>query len=76
MEGKLESYKLFGAIGGVNDFLEVSRFSHRLSFLANFNKIQVMPFPHLNLVNLVGMAQKQQYLAWREKAGFFTALSR
>ena len=76
MEGYLETYKLFSTVGGVNNQLDVSRFSQRFSFLANFDQIQVVPFPHLNLVNLVGMSQKQQYLIWREKHGFFTALNR
>ena len=76
MEGSLETYKLFSTVAGVNNQLDVSHFSQRFSFLANFNHIKVVPFPHLNLVNMVGMAQKQQYLVWREKNGFFTALNR
>ena len=58
MEGRLETYKLFSTVAGVNNQLDVSRFSQRFSFLANFNQIQVVPYPHLNIVNLVGMAQK------------------
>ena len=72
----MEAYKLFSTVGGVNNQLDISRFSQRITFLSNFNSIEVVPYPHLNLVNLVGMAQKQQYLIWREKLGFFTALNR
>ena len=42
----------------------------------DYATIAVIPFPHLNLINCVGMAQKNQYLIWREKNGFFTALDR
>ena len=75
MEGYLETYKLFSTVAGVNNQLDVSRFSQRFSFLANFDTILVVPFPHLNILNLVGMSPKQQYLVWREKNGFFTALN-
>lgn len=34
----------------------------------------MIPFPHLNLINCVAMGQKHEYLIWREKKGFFTAL--
>ena len=36
----------------------------------------MIPFPHLNLINCVGMGQKNEYMIWREKNGFFTALDR
>ena len=36
----------------------------------------MIPFPHLNLMNCVGMDHKYEYLIWREKNGFFTALDR
>lgn len=36
----------------------------------------MIPFPHLNVINCVGMGQKSEYLIWREKNGFFTALDR
>ena len=52
----MEAYKLFSTVGGVNNQLDMSRFSQRITFLSNFKSIQVVPFPHLNLVNLVGMA--------------------
>ena len=56
LEGQMEAYKLFSTVGGVNNQLDMSRFSQRITFLSNFKSIQVVPFPHLNLVNLVGMA--------------------
>ena len=36
----------------------------------------VIPVPHLNLIECIGMGQKSDYLVWREKNGFFTALDR
>ena len=75
-EGKVERYKLSSAIGGVNNLFDNSKFSERFSFIQNFDWIAVIPFPHLNVINCVGMGQKNEYLIWREKNGFFTALDR
>ena len=75
-EGKVEKYKLASAIGGVNNLFDNSKFSERFSFIQNFDSIAVIPFPHLNVINCVGMGQKSEYLIWREKNGFFTALDR
>lgn len=34
-----------------------------------------MPVPHLNLISMVGMGEKNEYLIWRKGIdGFFTAL--
>ena len=55
MEGKVETYKLFSAIVGCNKLIDNSRFSDRFSFLADFNHILVIPFPHMNLLNFIGM---------------------
>ena len=56
--------------------MDNSMFSDRFSFLKNYDAIVVMPFPHLNTINCVGMGQKHNYLMWREKNGFFTALDK
>ena len=74
--GKIEKYKLSPAVGGVSNEISVSKFSNRIAFIQNFDNIAVIPFPHLNLINCEGMAQKHEYLIWREKNGFFTALDR
>ena len=36
----------------------------------------MIPFAHLNEINCVGMGNKHEYVIWREKNGFFTALDR
>ena len=58
------------------NYIDNSRFSDRFSFFQNFDTIAVIPFPHLNLINCIGMGQKDDYLIWREKNGFFSALDR
>ena len=63
-------------MGGVCNFIDNSKFSDRFSFIENYHSIAVVPFPHLNLINCVGMGQKHEYLIWREKNGFFTALDK
>lgn len=35
-----------------------------------------MPYCHRNAVKFVGMSNKENYLIWREKNGFFSALSK
>lgn len=44
--------------------------------MVDFNKAALIPVPHLNAVNFIGMGNKHEYLVWREKRGFFTALSK
>jgi len=67
---------MVNTIGGVCNHIDVNKYNNRLSFVKNYNRVAVIPFPHLNLINCVGMTQKTQYLIWREKNGFFTALDR
>ena len=74
--GKIEKYKLSPTVGGMSNEISISKFSNRIAFIQNFDKIAVVPFPHLNLLNCEGMGQKHEYLIWREKNGFFTALDR
>lgn len=54
-EGKLESYKLATTMGGVCNHIDINRYNNRLSFVMNYNRVAVIPFPHLNLINCVGM---------------------
>ena len=72
----MEKYKLAKAIGGISNFIDNSRFSNRLSFIQDFTTIAVIPFPHQNLINCIGMDLKREYVLWREKNGYFTALDR
>ena len=51
-------------------------FDDRFSFVQDYNTIVMMPHPHLNIINCVGMGQKHEYLMWRRKNGFFTALDK
>lgn len=56
--------------------LDKSKFSDRFSYIQDYSTIAVIPFPHLNLINFIGMDLKREYVAWREQKGFFTALDR
>jgi len=58
---------------GVNDQFELSD-QQRISFVENFSAIQLLPVIHKNTINLIGSEEKNKYLIWREKNGFFTAL--
>ena len=56
--------------------MDDSKFDDRFSFIQDYNTIVMMPHPHLNIINCVGMGQKHDYLMWRRKNGFFTALDK
>ena len=74
--GKVEKYKLANAIGGVCNIIDNSRFSDRFSFIQDYDTVAVIPFPHINLIKCIGMGQKADYVIWRERNGFFSALDR
>ena len=74
LKGKVEKYKLAASIGGQCSLLSKSKFGNRFSFLNSYDSLIVIPFPHVNLIECVGMGHKSEYLIWREKNGFFTAL--
>ncbi len=63
-------------MGGVCSSLDNSKFSDRFSYVQNYDFISIVPFAHLNLINCIGMGNKHEYLMWREKNGFFTALDK
>lgn len=63
--GKVEKYKLASAIGGQSSFVEWSSNTNRLAFISNFNHLTVIPIPHMNLMSLIGMGCKTDYLIWR-----------
>ena len=55
IQGRLEKYKLSKAVGGICNHIDNSIFSDRLSFIRDYDTIVVLPFPHLNLINFIGM---------------------
>ena len=76
LNGQVEKYRISSTIGGVNHHIDRGFFSNSLSFVKNYSQITVMPFPHFNSLSFAGMGQMQDYLIWREKNGFFTALDK
>jgi hypothetical protein len=65
---------LASAIVGRSNYIDNSNFSQRFSYFTSFQEISMLPFPHRNTINFIGMGSKKDYLIWREKNGFFTAL--
>ena len=43
--------------------------------MEDYYTIVVIPIPQLNIINFLGMTSMHDYLIWREKKGFFTALN-
>ena len=53
-----------------------SNFSDRIAFFKDNSQVNIMPELHLNLVNMMGISVKSEYLIWREKGGLFSAFHR
>lgn len=47
-----------------------------MAFFSNLTNIRMLSFPHRNTIRFMGMKPKKEYLAWRAKNGFFTALDK
>ena len=71
-----ESYKLQSALVGTNIDLSFSNFAQKMVFMKTMQRAMVLPYVHRNTVNLNGVSQKSDYLIWREKGGFFTAMNK
>lgn len=46
----------------------------RLGFLSDLHEINIMPLPHRNTLRLLGAKKRENYLIWREKFQYFTAV--
>ena len=44
--------------------------------IEDFDKIEMVPVPHRNTINFLGMQTKNNYLIWRESNGVLTALDK
>lgn len=72
----VEIYKLGRAVVGVNNVIAFHGHSKTIAFLESFAKLQMQSLPHRNNINFLGMRKKSDYLIWREKNGFFTAMDK
>ena len=61
--------------GGCSSLIEYNINLGRLAYLEDFSSVTAISLPQLNTVNFIGMRNKHEYLIWREKNGFFTALN-
>lgn len=76
MQGWKEFYKLSSAAVGHNAELVYSNFTDRIVYLKNYSQANICPTVHRNLLNLNGIQEKVSYLIWREKGGFFSAMTK
>ena len=56
--GKVESYKIRAAVAGACSHLDFSDYMNRISFMSDYNFIEVVPLAHLNVVNFFGIKPK------------------
>lgn len=61
---------------GVNRHIDFCNESNRIAFIKNFDSIEMVPVPHRNTINFLGMKPKNSYLIWREVNGVFSALNK
>jgi hypothetical protein len=54
----LTLYSLKDAIVGVNRHIDFCHISQRISFLKDFSNIKMVPVPHRNTINFLGMRPK------------------
>jgi hypothetical protein len=73
---ELVTYKLKDSIVGVNHHIDFCNTSQRISFLKDFDSIEMVPVPHRNSINFLGMKPKNNYIIWREMDGVFCALDK
>ena len=72
---KLKKIPLVYATSGCADRIEYSMSSERVAWMPNFSRLVFMPIPHFNIISMIGMGQKLEYLIWRKSIdGFFTGL--
>lgn len=64
--GKFTYYRLTRTTGDLCNLIHYNKYTERLAFMETLNKIVVIPLPHLNLINFIGMGNKHEYLVWRE----------
>ena len=76
LRGRVDHFKVTGSAAGLCNLVEYNLFNERLAYIEDYDWIIVIPIPHLNAVNCIGMENKHEHLIWREKKGFFTALDR
>jgi len=69
-------YKLKNAVVGVNRHIDFCNSSFRIAFLKDFDTIEMVPVPHRNTINFLGMQSKSNYLIWRECNGILNALDK
>lgn len=77
LRGAIERYRVsqYGT-GGCSSLIEYNVNLGRLAYLEDFSTIVVQSLPQLNTMNFIGMRNKHEYVIWREKNGFFTAMNR
>jgi hypothetical protein len=72
----METYTIIDTIGGINNHIDFSVFSQRLSVMSSLERIEIVPVPHRNVINFFGMRPKSEYMLWHHQKdlGEFTAV--
>jgi hypothetical protein len=60
----------------LNGLIDFSDDNQRLSYMVNYERIQIVPALHRNVINFMGMSSRDSYLATKKLKDKFIALNR
>ena len=72
----IRRYYLDNAIVGINYTLDFSEDNQRMSYLVDYDGIQIVPSLHRNVINFMGMMKRDQYIACKRIKDKFIALDK
>lgn len=60
----------------MNGLIDFSEDNQRLSYMVDYDKIQIVPTLHRNVINFMGMLTRDQYICTKRIKDKFIALDR
>ena len=61
---------------GANGLIDFSVDNQRLSYMSDYDSIQIVPSLHRNVINFMGMLNRDQYIATKKMKDKFIALDK
>ena len=65
LRGSVENFLVTETVSGLCSQIEYNPYTERIAYMTDYNSVVVIPIPHLNTVNGIGMENKHEYLIWR-----------
>jgi len=61
---------------GINGVLDFSADNQRLAYMSDFQRIEIVPCLHRNVINFMGMFERSMYIATKKIKNKFIALDK